>query len=280
MTFNSEFIGLIYLDSYDWLSVRTGFPMAYYDKIAEKWHKVTGHAGGSFKKHVLNERILAKLPSLQGLNVLELGAGNGYFLPLVIRRFSGQMAARIVVTDVSEKMLEKAQKYFFIPDAEYLRLDVRSVFPFDNDSFDMILSTMVYNEVSTAGMKRSLDQCHRVLRNSGRFIVTVTHPAFIANVLKRGILKKENSGILTLPTTTGLRLPLFVRSHAEYDKLLSSHGFEFNCEDVFPTKAVLRDKPGLVKAGNVPIAVIYDCQKSAVVQQEHCVRSLSRSEPR
>ena len=63
--------------------------MAYYDHIAKHWHAATGYTGGAFKELVLNNLLLEKIASIDHCAILELGAGNGYFLPLVLRRFSG-----------------------------------------------------------------------------------------------------------------------------------------------------------------------------------------------
>ena len=66
--------------------------MTYYDRIAKQWHQATGHKGGAFKELVLNDVLLKKLPTIESSSILELGAGNGYFLRLLLRHFSGQNA--------------------------------------------------------------------------------------------------------------------------------------------------------------------------------------------
>lgn len=73
--------------------------MAYYDAIAKQWHEATGYKGGDFKEQVLNRILLDKLSGIEQRSVLELGAGNDYFMSLELRRFSGQVPAKIVVTD-------------------------------------------------------------------------------------------------------------------------------------------------------------------------------------
>jgi ubiquinone/menaquinone biosynthesis C-methylase UbiE len=235
--------------------------MAYYDKIANKWHEITGYNGGAFKKYVLNQRVISKLSSIQDMAILELGAGNGYFLPLVLRYFSGQKPSRIVITDISVKLLNLARKHFQIPDAEYYRLDIRGKFPFNDNSFKLILATMVYNEISINGMQNSLRECRRVLSDTGQFIVTVTHPEFTESLSKRDKLKKDRKGILTMPGAKGLRLPVFLRTTEEYTKLFQIQGFEVEAEAVFPTQKVLTEKTGLKDAGHVPLAIIYCLNK-------------------
>jgi len=80
--------------------------MTYYDRIAKRWHEMTGFRGGVFKELVLNNILLEKFSGAENLAILELGAGNGYFLPLLLRRFSGQVPSKIIVTDQSVRLLE------------------------------------------------------------------------------------------------------------------------------------------------------------------------------
>src|SRR5713101_8065328 len=140
--------------------------MPYYDHIAKKWHTLTGAHGGAFKKYALNDLVLSRISGIAGLAILELGAGNGYFMPLVLRRFSGQVASRIVITDQSELMLRLAQRSFKVAEAEYQVLDVRAPFPLGNDSFDLILANMIFNEITTPDLRRAVRECHRVLAPS------------------------------------------------------------------------------------------------------------------
>src|SRR5262245_34221692 len=121
--------------------------MTYYDNIAKHWHETTGYKGGAFKELVLNDLLLEKLPGIDQCTLLELGAGNGYFMALVLRRFSGQVPSRIIVTDQSQRLLDLAQRHFRLPDAEYQALDVGRPLPFADDQFDIILASMLFNEV-------------------------------------------------------------------------------------------------------------------------------------
>ena len=241
--------------------------MTYYDRIANKWHAATGFQGGAFKRYVLDDHLLERITAIEKRRILELGAGNGYFMPRMLRRFSGQTPDQIVVTDYSQVLLDLARRHFRIPGAEYRVLDVRSRFPFPEGSFDLILATMVFNEVSTAGLGRALGQCRRVLGKDGRLIATVTHPAFVESLSRRRELRRTSRGVLTMPSAKGLRLPVFRRSVEKYEGLLWKHGFQSDREEVFPSDEVLREKPGLKHAGKVPLALILDCTKATIEER-------------
>jgi SAM-dependent methyltransferase len=234
--------------------------MAYYDAIAQNWHRATGYKGGSFKQHVLNDLLLAEMGEVTGRAILELGAGNGYFLHLVAQRFSGRMPARIVITDISAQLLAIAETEFPLPGAEFQQLDVRAPYPFATDSFDLILATMVFNEVSTGGLKRALKECRRVLRPGGLLLITVTHPDFIAGLQRRDQLRSDSKGVLTMPGSGSMRLPIVPRRMKDYARLLHTAGFTWAATDVYAGEPVRRDKPGLRHTGDIPLALLLACR--------------------
>ncbi len=242
--------------------------MAYYDRIAKQWHRVTGYSGGSLKRHILNDRIIACIGSVDDVSILEVGAGNGYFMPLVMKRFSGQIPRRLVISDASQRLLDIVQTSFAIPDAEYMCLDIRKPLPLAANSFDLILATMVFNEINTSGLNAAFEQFSRVLRTPGRIIATVTHPDFIESLSRRGQIRKQK-GYLSMPGAKGLRLPVVVRTVDEYLKLFHWHGFNAREEGIYPSQQVLRDKPGLAKAGNIPIAAIFVADKMTMNGGKH-----------
>jgi ubiquinone/menaquinone biosynthesis C-methylase UbiE len=188
----------------------------YYDRIGKKWHAMTGARGGAFKEHVLNELVLSRIPSIADLAILELGAGNGYFMPLVLRRFSGQIASRIVITDHSRVLLKIAQRSFRVPEAEYQPVDVRAPFPFAKESFDLIVANMIFNEIPTPNLRRALSECQRVLSPGSRLLAAVIHPAFVKSLDRRGQLRPLTSSVYTMPASQGLRLPVVRRSLQSY----------------------------------------------------------------
>jgi SAM-dependent methyltransferase len=235
--------------------------MAYYDNIAKQWHEATGYKGGAFKGLILNEVLLRRIAGIDHCSILELGAGNGYFLPLVLRRFSGQVPAAITITDHSGRLLEMARKHFRIPAAEYATLDVRRPFPFADHQFDLILASLVFNEVSTGGFQKALRECRRVLSRGGRFLMAVVHPDFVGSLRKRKLLRRTREGVPTMPGAGSLRVPVVMRSRQAYQNSLKEAGFEFEEEDVFPTPEVLNVKSGLRKAGKIPLALVFECTK-------------------
>jgi ubiquinone/menaquinone biosynthesis C-methylase UbiE len=235
--------------------------MPYFDHIAENWHSFSGTEGGAFKKYVLNDLVLSRISSISGQAILELGAGNGYFMPLILRRFSGQVASRIVITDQSSVLLNIAQNAFRVPEAEYQVLDVRATFPFVNESFDLILANMIFNEIATPALRHALKECHRVLSPGSRLVATVIHPTFVKSLARRGELRQHKGGVTTMPGSEGLRLPVVMRSVKGYESALEYAGFRFQSQDIFGRRQVVTEKHGLRQVEKVPIAKLLECEK-------------------
>jgi SAM-dependent methyltransferase len=209
---------------------------------------------------VLNDRLLSKIEGIADKAILELGAGNGYFAPLMLRRFSGQAPERLLITDQSQKLLAIAQTQHHADHAEYLSLDVQQAFPLDNASFDLIVASMLLNELTTGGLQNALQECARVLRSDGRLLAAVPHPAFVYALAKKGALTDFGRGLFAMPSAEGLRLPVSRRPVQAYLDALKATGFAVETEGVIPDEKILREKPGLKVPRDTPLALVLDCQ--------------------
>lgn len=234
--------------------------IAYYDRIARQWNRITRHHGGPFKRYVLNERILARIEGIAGRAILELGAGNGYFAPLLRRRFSGQRPARLIISDQAQAQLDIARTEFPIEQAEYLTLDVQDVFPLPDASCDLILAIMLFNELTTAGLNNALRESRRVLAPGGQLLAAVTHPVFVHALARKGALTDFGRGLAAMPGAEGLRLPVARRSMQAYLDALRETGFSVETEDVFADEKTLHERPGLKLPRDTPLALLLDCQ--------------------
>jgi SAM-dependent methyltransferase len=238
----------------------------FYDSFAHRWHRYTGSKGGALKEFVLNEAILSHIEGIDGAAILEVGAGNGYFMPLLLRRFSGQVPARVCVTDVSSTLVRIAQQSFGMPRAEYFVLDITRRFPFEDASLDLILASMVWKEVPTAGLRVALRECYRVLKDGARLIATLMHPRFDENLVKRGLIIPSPKGPpqqWLFHAAQGMVLPHFVRPEGFYDRLFDEAKFAVTKQEVYANEQVLQRKREWKKAAHLPVALIYVGDKSA-----------------
>ncbi len=211
---------------------------------------------------MLNERILARIGGVEGRALLELGAGNGYFAPLLMRRFSGQRPARLVISDQSQAQLDIARAEFRVDGAEYVPLDVQDPFPFPDASFDLILAIMLLNELTTSGLHAALREGRRVLGSQGCLLAVVTHPAFVHALGKKGALTDFGRGLAAMPGAEGVRLPVSRRPARAYLDVLSVCGFTVETEDVYPDEKTFHARPGLKLSRSAPLALLLDCHVS------------------
>ena len=115
--------------------------------------------------HVALARAVASFVDLAGVNdLLDVATGTG----LVLRALSS--GRRLVGTDVSQGMLDEAQKR--LPNAAFIRADAAAL-PFDESSFDLVtcVAALPYVDVPA-----SLAEWVRVLRTDGRIVVTAFRP--------------------------------------------------------------------------------------------------------
>jgi hypothetical protein len=95
----------------------------------------------------------------------------------------------------------------------------------------------------------------------GRLIIAIIHPAFVSDLRKRGEILRQKNGVLTMPDVGSLRLPVAIRSVDQYRKVIFEAGFEFQEKDLHATQPVRNEKPGLKSGRDVPIALIFNCER-------------------
>ncbi len=196
----------------------------------------------------------------------------------MLRRFSGQTPERLLITDQSQKLLAVAQTQHHADHAEYLSLDIQQAFPLDAASFDLSLASMLLNELTTSGLQNALQECARVLRPGSRLLAAVPHPVFIYALAKKGALTDFGRGLFAMPSAEGLRLPVSRRPMQAYLEALDATGITVETEDVFPDEKTLHEKPGLKLPRETPLALLRDCQLTALNEaQKGCHASFNGS---
>jgi len=114
---------------------------------------------------VEHETVLALLPEVRGLTVLDAGCGSGRYL-----RELGARGARAIGMDLSRAMLARARE----TTTRITRADLRAL-PFDAMSIDLVVCGLALGDL--AEIELALTEIARVLRPGGRVIYSVVHPA-------------------------------------------------------------------------------------------------------
>jgi SAM-dependent methyltransferase len=115
----------------------------------------------------------ALLPSLEGLRVLDLGCGFGWFA----RWAAGEGAASVIGVDVSERMLERARTMTDDPSIRYLPADLEAFEPAPH-SVDLVHSSLAFHYIEK--LERLFGAIHQALSPGGRLVFSVEHPIFTA----------------------------------------------------------------------------------------------------
>lgn len=117
--------------------------------------------------------LFSLLPALNGLTVLDLGCGFGENCD----KFVQMGAARVIGSDISEKMLEEANKKY--PSATYIRGDMSELsFLSENEnlppSYDLVVSSLALHYIED--FPKLAKQVYSLLRSGGHFIFSQEHP--------------------------------------------------------------------------------------------------------
>ena len=114
---------------------------------------------------VEHETVLALLPDVRGRMILDAGCGSGRYLRELESR-----DATVFGVDLSAPMLMRARE----STARIARADVRAL-PFAASSFDLVVCGLALGDV--AELELALQEISRALRQGGRVIYSVVHPA-------------------------------------------------------------------------------------------------------
>ena len=112
---------------------------------------------------------LKMFPPTEAMSILDVGCGTGAQLA----RYQPAGCALYGI-DTSPAMLAVAQKQ--LGSAADLRLESATAMPFDDQTFDLITSTLVLHEMAPATRDEVLAEMQRVLKPNGRLLLIDFHP--------------------------------------------------------------------------------------------------------
>lgn len=113
--------------------------------------------------------MLQLLPqNLENMKVFDAGCAAGWYTNELSNR-----GASVVATDISPEMVE-ATKRRVGEKAEIICLDLETKLPFEDNTFDIIISSLTLHYIKDWGQVFS--EFHRVLKSNGIFLYSVHHP--------------------------------------------------------------------------------------------------------
>jgi ubiquinone/menaquinone biosynthesis C-methylase UbiE len=122
------------------------------------------------RERELRDRLAALVDLRPGESVLDVGCGTGS-LVLAAKRRVGRTGT-VTGIDASPEMIERARRKA-TDKGEGIHFEVARVesLPFPNESFDVVLSTLMMHHLPRATRERCVSEMHRVLRPGGRVLV-------------------------------------------------------------------------------------------------------------
>jgi SAM-dependent methyltransferase len=115
----------------------------------------------------------AMLPDVQGLKIVDLGCGFGWFC----RWARQQGAAHVLGIDTSSKMLSRAIAATSDDSIVYDLADLERV-ELPKNSFDMVFSSLTFHYI--ANLSRLYEKVRQTLVPGGRLAFSIEHPIFMA----------------------------------------------------------------------------------------------------
>jgi ubiquinone/menaquinone biosynthesis C-methylase UbiE len=118
----------------------------------------------------LDAVVMRKVPLvLDGRDVLELGCGTGKNTS-----FLAEHAKRVVAVDFSEGMIARAHERIATSNVQFLRHDVREIWPVPSASVDVVVANLILEHVHDLAIV--FFEAARVLRPGGQFFFCELHP--------------------------------------------------------------------------------------------------------
>jgi ubiquinone/menaquinone biosynthesis C-methylase UbiE len=116
---------------------------------------------------MLRDQILGRAAMVPGERVLDVGAGTG-----LLTLAAAQAGANLTALDISAGMCQRLR---VVAAERGLELDAivqgsASELPFDDSSFDVVVSNYCLHELDEQGKREALRQIRRVLRPGGRLV--------------------------------------------------------------------------------------------------------------
>lgn len=133
------------------------------------WYEEYLKGDDTYHAKVIAPNLMRILEPRQGMQVLDLACGEGYFARLIHK--SG---ADVIGADIAHELIAKAKKSD--PDIEFHATPADTLDFAPDSSFDAIVCVLALQNMQD--LTPVFKQCARVLKPEGRFIFVLNHPAF------------------------------------------------------------------------------------------------------
>ncbi len=160
-------------------------PTARWEGNAAYWIRIIRDRRDRYRTELTDPAILAAIGDVRGLDVLDVGCGEGYLARELDRRGAGQ----IIGADRSPALVAAAREASAgQPNTEFAEADAASL-PFDDRYFDLVVANHLFNDLPD--IDGPVREIARVLRPGGLLVAQFLHPCFYGYRAERTELRRS-----------------------------------------------------------------------------------------
>jgi ubiquinone/menaquinone biosynthesis C-methylase UbiE len=209
--------------------------------------------------------IVKMLPKMEGLNVIDLGCGYGWFC-----RDARQKGAKHVLgLDISERMLNKAREITMDNAIIYRQEDLEQV-KLPEDTYDLAYSSLTLHYIED--LPKLLKTIYQSLKSGGYVVFSLEHPIYTAPKHAGWLIDKDGqkSWPVNNYQTEGRRVTNWLvdgvikqhRTIGTYLNMLIEQGFSVKyVEEWGPTPQQIVENPALNEEKERPMILLVSAQK-------------------
>lgn len=252
----------------------------YWNNNALAWTTIARAGFDIYRDYLNTPAFFGMLPSVEGLQGIDIGCGEGYNTRLLSER-----GAVMTAIDISKVFIEKAKE----AEAQHLlgiHYKVASAveLPFAENQFDFATSFMCLMDIPE--LEQALAEAYRVIKPGGFFQFSITHPCFDTPVRKNkkdlqgrtyaievgnyfkpihGLVEEWIFGAAPAHLKSAFpkfQTPKFSRTLSQWANALIQCGFvleQFN--EPYPSDEVVQQQPRLQDAQQVAYFLQVRCRK-------------------
>lgn len=209
--------------------------------------------------------IAKMLPKMEGLNVIDLGCGYGWFC----REARERGAKHVLGLDISEKMLNKAKEMTSDSEIDYRQEDLEKL-KLPGNTYDLVYSSLTLHYIEN--LSELLKTIYQSLIPGGYFIFTAEHSIYTAPKHPGWINDKEghkswpvNNYQIEGRRVTNWLVEGIIKQHrmiGSYLNLLIEQGFIIrHVEEWGPTSQQIVENPSLDEEKERPMIFLVSVQK-------------------
>ena len=203
--------------------------------IAKEWDNIVSLRVDDFKnksdysyENILKPCFVDIIKDGNSSNVLDFGCGSGYLTNEIAK-----YCDKVVGIDISQMSINAAKENFQSDNIEYKMCNITNYKAIEK--FPLIISNMVL--MDAIDLNDIFKSVYDLLENNGRFIFTITHPAFWP-IYKEYHMEKEFDYLKTISHTTDFKITNKIyegcqtthihRPIQEYIKIAIKNNFKLN----------------------------------------------------